>query len=39
MQEGAGGIGDVGMQDMMGVMDDAWFGDMLGSWSYDFMSR
>jgi hypothetical protein len=38
-QEGVSGIGDVGMQDMMGVMDDAWLGDMLGSWSYDFMPR
>jgi hypothetical protein len=30
---------DGGMQEMLGIMDDAWLGDMLGSWSYDFMSR
>lgn len=32
-------IGDVGMQEMMGGVDDTWLNEMLGSWSYDFMSR
>jgi len=32
-------IGEMGMQDMMGVVDDSWLNEMLGSWNYDFMSR
>lgn len=30
---------DVGMPDLMGGVDDAWLNEMLGSWSYDFMSK
>jgi hypothetical protein len=32
-------IGEMGMQDMMGGVDDSWLNEMLGSWNYDFMSR
>jgi hypothetical protein len=32
---------DASMQDIaeMGGLDDTWFTEMLGSWSYDFISR
>lgn len=43
---GVGGTGieaaefpDVGMQDFIGVIDDTWLNEILGSWSYDFVSK